>query len=111
MASKTTSVFKKSEFWVTVVTSVSGLLLAFGVITPTQATTIGQYAPNLIGALLALLSGSKFVSTQSAAKTEVFRAMCAMRMAAAEKAGGEVSAKSLASVEDDVAGIARAAGL
>lgn len=105
----TTSIFLKSEFWVTVVTSVAGLLLAFGVITPDQANSIGEYVPNIIGALLSLFSTTKFVGTQSAAKTEVFRAMCAMRLEAAAK-GGNASAQAL-NAEIDVTRIARAAGL
>lgn len=110
---KTTSVFRKPEFWTTVVTGVSGLLLAFGVITPIQAGGIAEYAPQLIGALMAIISGSKFVNTQRDEKVEVFRAMCAMRLeqaARAEKAG-QVSALSATPAEEQVAGLARAAGL
>ena len=110
---KTTSVFKKPEFWTTVVTGVSGLLLAFGVITPVQAGGIAEYVPQLIGALMAIISGSKFANTQRDEKVEVFRAMCAMRLeqtARAEKAG-QPSALSAAPAEDQVAAIARVAGL
>ncbi len=110
---KTTSVFKKPEFWMTVVTSVSGLLLAFGVITPATASGIAEFAPQLIGALMAIISGSKFINTQRDEKVEVFRAMCAMRMEQAAKAekAGQPSALSAASAEDQVAEIARIAGL
>lgn len=103
-----TSVIKKPEFWMTLVTSVSGLLLAFGVITPEQADGIGAYAPNIIGAILSLLSTAKFINAQTTAKVEVFRAMCAMKL---EKKGGDVTAQGARTVEDDVLNIARMAGL
>lgn len=106
-AKKTTPVWKKSEFWTTVTTSVSGLLLAFGIITPAQAGSVAQFAPNIIGALLALLSTSKFVETQHREKIEVFRAMCAL---GSEKQG-EVTTQGLETAEDRVADIARAVGL
>ena len=105
----TTSVFRKPEFWVTVVTSLSGLLMAFGVITPSQAEGISSYAPNIIGAILALLSSTKFVGTQHAAKVEVFRAMCAMRIDKGN--GGGVNAQGVSSIEDEISSIACAAGL
>lgn len=110
---KTTSVFKKPEFWTTVVTGVSGLLLAFGVITPAAASGIAEFAPQLIGALMALIAGSKFVNTQRDEKIEVFRAMCAMRLEQATRAekAGQVSAFSTTPAEDQVADLARVAGL
>lgn len=109
---KTTSVFKKPEFWVTLVTSVAGLLMAFGVITPEQAKSIGEYTPNLIGALLSLLSTAKFVNAQTTAKVEVFRAMCAMRLEAKGKGpDGKPTAQGATSIEDEVLNIARMAGL
>ena len=109
---KTTPVFKKSEFWVTLVTSVAGLLMAFGVITPEQADTIGEHLPNIIGALISLASTSRFVSAQSEAKVEVFRAMCAMRIEARNKdPDGKLTAQGAASIEDEVLNIARMAGL
>ena len=104
-----TSVLLKPEFWVTVVTSVSGLLLAFGIITPEQSDGISKYAPNVIGAILALLSSTKFVSTQHSAKVEVFRAMCAMRIG--KGSGGGATAQGVSSVEDEISSIACAAGL
>lgn len=106
---KTTSVFKKSEFWVTVVTSISGLLMAFGVLTPEQANGVSSYAPNIIGAILALFSSTKFVGTQHSAKVEVFRAMCAMRIDKGN--GGGATAQGVSSVEDEISSIACAAGL
>lgn len=110
---KTTSVFVKPEFWMTVVTSVSGLLLAFGAITPEQNQGIATYAPNLIGAVLSLLSTFKFIGVQHAAKVEVFRAMCAVSLQKAElhKDNPGVSALGVASVEAEVAGMAKATGL
>lgn len=111
---KTTSVFVKPEFWMTVVTSVSGLLLAFGVITPEQSEGIATYMPNLIGALLSLLTTFKFVGTQHAARVEVFRAMCAMRLEALDRAKGDpgkVTAQAAFSAEGEVARLARTAGL
>ena len=93
---KTTSVFKKPEFWTTVVTGVSGLLLAFGVITPAAAGGIAEYAPQLIGALMAIISGSKFANTQRDEKVEVFRAMCAMHMEQAARAEKDLSQADLA---------------
>ena len=110
---KTTSVFMKPEFWTAVVTGVSGLLLAFGVITPAAAGGIAEFAPQLIGALMAIISGSKFINSQRDEKVEVFRAMCAMRMEQAAKAekAGQPSALAATPVEDQVAAIARIAGL
>ena len=104
---KTTSVFAKSEFWMTLVTSVSGLLLAFGVITPEQSEGIAKYAPNVIGALISLLSTFKFVGVQHSAKVEVFRAMCAMRL----DKDGQFKALGAGTPEQQVASIARLAGL
>ena len=110
---KTTSVFAKPEFWITLVTSVSGLLLAFGVITPDQAKGIETYVPNIIGCILSLLSTFKFVNTQYAAKVEVFRAMCAASLQRTElrSSDGGVSAQAASSVEEDVAKFARATGI
>lgn len=110
---KTTSVLAKPEFWMTLVTSVAGLLLAFGVITPDQAKGIEAYVPNIIGGILSLLSTFKFVNTQHAAKVEVFRAMCAASMQRNEirRADGGVTAQSASSVEEDVAKLARATGI
>lgn len=110
---KTTSVFVKPEFWMTVVTSVSGLLLAFGAITPEQNQGIATYAPNLIGAVLSLLSTFKFIGVQHAAKVEVFRAMCAVSMQKAElhKDNPGASALGVSSAEAEVAGMAKATGL
>lgn len=110
---KTTSVLTKVEFWMTVVTSVAGLLLAFGVITPEQDEGILTYAPNLIGAILSLLSTFKFISVQHAARVEVFRAMCAMSLekAAPGPADRKVSAQGIATAKEEVAQLAQAAGL
>lgn len=109
---KTTSVFTKPEFWLTLVTSVSGLLLAFGVITPEQNEGLAKYAPNLIGAILSLLSTFKFIGTQHAAKVEVFRAMCALSLEkAALGSGGKASAQAAESVVDETTRLAKAAGL
>lgn len=113
---KTTSVFTKPEFWMTLVTSVSGLLLAFGVITPEQSKGIETHVPNIIGAILSLLSTFKFVNVQHAAKVEVFRAMCAMTMEQAERAkagkgDGVATAQGVSSVDEEVAKLARAAGI
>ena len=107
---KTTSVLAKPEFWVTLVTSVSGLLLAFGVITPEQAKGVEAYAPNIIGGLLSLLSTTKFISAQTATRVEVFRALCAMRLEARTQ-GAPVSAQSLAANDNDILHAARAVGL
>lgn len=104
---KTTSVFAKPEFWMTLVTSVSGLLLAFGVITPDQSESVAKYAPNVIGALLSLLSTFKFIGVQHAAKVEVFRAMCAMRL----DKEGQFKALGAGTPEQQVASIARSVGL
>ena len=116
---KTTSVFAKPEFWTTFVTCVSGLLLAFGVITPEQSKGLETYVPNIIGAILSLLASFKFINVQHAAKVEVFRAMCATNLErlaakAGKSDGATVSAASAASVEDpgdEVAAFAKAAGL
>ena len=109
---KTTSVFAKPEFWMTVVTSVSGLLLAFGVITPEQNQGIATYAPNLIGAALSLLSTFKFIGAQHAAKVEVFRAMCAMSFEKSARGPSEkASAQGVSTAREEVAQLARAAGL
>ena len=108
---KTTSVLAKPEFWLTLVTSVAGLLLVFGVITPEQNEGVAKYAPNLIGAIMSLLSSFKFINVQHAAKVEVFRAMCATNLERAARAPGGVSAQSASTVQDEVAALARAAGL
>lgn len=110
---KTTSVFTKVEFWMTVVTSVAGLLLAFGVITPEQNEGILTYAPNLIGAILSLLSTFKFINVQHAARVEVFRAMCAMSLekAALGPSDHKVSAQGVSMAKEEVAQLAQAAGL
>lgn len=103
--SKTTSVFAKSEFWITAVTSISGLLMAFGIITPEQGDNLVKYVPNIIGAVMSLLSSFKFVGVQHAAKVEVFRASCAMKLGTGSSDG--VTAQSSA----DVCALARSAGL
>jgi len=110
---KTTSVLTKVEFWMTVATSVSGLLLAFGVITPEQNEGIAAYAPNLIGAILSLLSTFKFINVQHAARVEVFRAMCAMSLekAALGPSDHKVSAQGVSTAKEEVAQLAQAAGL
>ena len=110
---KTTSAFTKIGFWMTLVTSVAGLLLAFGVITPEQNEGIATYAPNLIGAILSLLSTFKFINVQHAAKVEVFRAMCAMSLekAASGPADHKVSAQGVSTAKEEVAQLAQAAGL
>lgn len=113
---KTTSVLAKPEFWMTLVTCVAGLLLTFGVITPEQNEGIVKYAPNLIGAIMSLLSTFKFVNVQHAAKVEVFRAMCAMTMEQAErtKAGkgdGAATTQGVSSADEEVARLAKAAGI
>ena len=122
-ASSTTSVFVKPEFWATFVTCVSGLLLAFGVITPEQSKGLETYVPNIIGAILSLLSSFKFINVQHSAKVEVFRAMCATNLAKTEARmasikDGSVPAGAVAALaltEDDaereVSALARAAGL
>ena len=101
----TTSVFVKPEFWATLVTGVSGLLLTFGVITQEQADGISWYVPNIIGAVMSLLSLFKFVGTQHAAKVEVFRALCAARAFR----GTETTVQ--ASCDTDILSLAREAGL
>lgn len=106
-STKTTSVLRKPEFWMTLVTSVSGLLLAFGVITPEQSDSVTKYVPNIIGSLLALLSSFKFTGVQHAARVEVFRAMCALSLGK----DGEFRAQGVGTPEEKVAGFARAAGL
>jgi len=121
MESKTTSVFAKAEFWLTVVTSVAGLLLAFGVITPEQNEGIATYAPNLIGAILSILSTFKFINVQHAARVEVFRAMCATNLEKAamhsdrvkDGAGDDgVSPMAVAgAAQGEVAAMAKAVGL
>ena len=110
---KTTPVLMKPEFWMTLVTCVAGLLLTFGVITPEQNEGIAKYAPNLIGAIMSLLSSFKFVNVQHAAKVEVFRAMCATNLEKASKTpAGQVSAQATSSAaQAEVVQLARAAGL
>ena len=110
---KMTSVFTKIEFWMTIVTSVSGLLLAFGVITPEQSEGIATYVPNLIGAVLSLLSTFKFINVQQAARVEVFRAMCAMSLekTALGPSDHQVSAQGVSMAKEEVAQLAQAAGL
>lgn len=122
-ATSAASVLTKPEFWATFVTCVSGLLLAFGVITPEQSKGLEIYVPNIIGAILSLLSSFKFINVQHAARVEVFRAMCATNLAKTEArvAGikdGSVPAGAVAALaltEDDaqreVSALARAAGL
>lgn len=109
----TTPAFRKPEFWLTLTTSVAGLLLAFGIITPDQAKDVGEYVPNIIGALMSLLASFKFINTQHAAKVEVFRAMCSAAMQRAELAAGNpgASAQGVAPADGGVAKLARAAGL
>jgi len=107
---KTTSVFKKPEFWASVVTSVSGLLLAFGIITPDQAKGVNEYVPNIIGALLSLLSTMKFIGAQTTAKIEVFRAMCTMQIERNAN-GGNPTAQGVSSTEDEIGRLAKASGL
>lgn len=104
---KTTSVFRKPEFWVTAATSLCGILLACGVITPEQSDTITRCVSTVAGAVVALLSSFKFVGAQHAAKVEVFRAMCVMRL----ERRGEVSAQGVSSPEAEVAADARSVGL
>ena len=101
----TTSVFVKPEFWTTLVTGVSGLLLTFGVITQEQADGVSRYVPNIIGAVMSLLSLFKFVGVQHAAKVEVFRALCAARAFR----GTETTVQ--ASCDTDILSLAREAGL
>ena len=103
----TTSVFKKPEFWVTLVTSVCGMLIAFGVLTPEQSDSITRCVSTVVGAVVALLSSFKFVGAQHAAKVEVFRAMCAMRLGK----DGEFKSHAVSSPEQQVLQIARSAGL
>lgn len=102
-----TSVLLKSEFWVTVVTAVSGLLMAFGVITQDQSDSIAKYVPNMIGALLSLISSLGFVKTQHAAKVEVFRALCAANM----DKDGQFRAQGVGAAEDRVREAASSVGL
>ena len=104
----TTSIFSKSEFWITAITSIAGLLMAFGIITPEQNNSVTQYVPNIIGALMSLLSSSKFVATQHNAKVEVFRAMCALQLSGK---GGEVTAQGVGGPENTTLALAKAAGL
>lgn len=101
------SVFTKSEFWITLATSVSGLLLAFGVITDEQAHDVAKYVPNIVGALMALLSSLKLVNVQHASKVEVFRAMCAVRLGK----DGEFKSQGVGTPEQQVSQIARSVGL
>lgn len=103
----TTSVFRKSEFWVTLVTSVCGMLIAFGVLTPEQSDSITRCVSTVVGAVMSLLSAFKFVGAQHAAKVEVFRAMCATRL----DKDGQFSAQGVGTPEQQVAGIARRVGL
>lgn len=111
--SKPTPAYKKPEFWTTLLTSVAGLFLAFGAITPEQAKGIGEYVPNIIGALMSLLSTFKFVGTQHAAKVEVFRAMCAASMQRAEmqRAKPGATAQGVSDPKAEIARLAQAAGL
>lgn len=102
-----TSVLLKSEFWVTVVMAVSGLLMAFGVITKDQASGIEKYMPNVIGAVLSLLSSLGFVRTQHAAKVEVFRALCAANL----DRDGQFRAQGAGTPEDRVREAAASVGL
>ena len=103
----TTSVFRKPEFWVTLVTSVCGMLIAFGVLTPEQSDSITRCVSTVVGAVVALLSSFKFVGAQHAAKVEVFRAMCAMRL----DTEGQFKALGAGTPEQEVAAIARSVGL
>ncbi len=102
-----TSVLMKSEFWVTAVMAVSGLLMAFGVITQDQASGIEKYMPNVIGAVLSLLSSLGFVKTQHAAKVEVFRALCAATLGK----DGQFRVQGVGTAEDRVHEAAASVGL
>lgn len=110
--STTTPVYAKSEFWTSIATAVSGLLLAFGVFTPSQASTVTALVQQIIGGLLTLVSSSKFVSTQHSAKIEVFRALCATHFSPDGKVKAQgVKAQGMSMGEDQIASIARIAGL
>lgn len=104
---KTTPVFRKPEFWVTLATGVSGLLIAFGVITPEQSDSITKCVSTVVGAVVTLLSSFKFAGTQHAAKVEVFRAMCAAQL----DRDGKVTAQGVSSPAEAVSRAARSVGL
>lgn len=103
----TTSVFKKPEFWVTLATSLCGMLIAFGVLTPEQSDSITKCVSTVVGSLVALLSSFKFTGAQHAAKVEVFRAMCALQ---ANKEG-QFTAQNVANSTEAVARAAQSVGL
>ena len=103
----TTSVFKKPEFWMTLVTSVCGMLIAFGVLTPEQSDSITRCVSTVVGAVVALLSSFKFVGAQHAAKVEVFRAMCVLQT----DRDGKFTAQNAESPAEAVAKAARSVGL
>lgn len=102
-----TSVFKKPEFWVTAVTGVCGMLLAFGVLTPEQSDSITKCVSTVVGAVVTLLSSFKFANTQHAAKVEAFRAMCALQM----NKSGKFTAQGVGTPQEAVVKAARAVGL
>lgn len=104
---KTTSVFRKSEFWVTLVTSVCGMLIAFGVLTPEQSDDIVRCVSTVVGAVVTLLSSFKFVGVQHAAKVEVFRATCAMHL----DREGQFTAQGVLTPAAAVAQAAKSVGL
>ena len=103
----TTSVFKKPEFWVTLATGISGLLIAFGVLTPEQSDSITKCVSTVVGAIVTLLSSFKFANAQHAAKVEAFRAMCALQLNKA----GEFTAQGVETPHEAVVRAARAVGL
>lgn len=104
---KITSVFKKPEFWVTLATSLCGILIAFGVLTPEQSDTITRCVSTIVGSLVALLSSFKFTGAQHAAKVEVFRAMCAMQT----NKDGQFTAQNVGTPAEAVAEAAKSVGL
>lgn len=107
-----TPIWRKSEFWVSLVTNITGILMAFGVVSTEQKDAITSCIPQVVGGVVALLSAFKFINVQQAAKAEAFKAMCAMRLSSQQprQAPSALAAQALA-VQEDVCGIAKTVGL
>lgn len=62
--------YKTSEFWVTMVAQVVGLLTAMGVVSPAHTSDLSMAINTVIGALLALLPAMAYIFNRTWLKTK-----------------------------------------
>jgi hypothetical protein len=60
--------YKTTEFWVSIVIAVSGVLVAMGVITPEQQAGIGEGLNTAIGGIMTVLSSLGYSISRGIAK-------------------------------------------